>query len=219
MKTSRAKRSYRQTARAAAAEATGERILDVFTKALRDSWFDSITLDNIARDAAVTVQTVIRRFGSKEGLLEAARERFGQDIRQRRSVPVGDVEKAIAAIIADYETVGDLIMRVLAQEDRHAPLRAVADEGRSTHRWWVETNFAPWLDRLEPRARTAALDALVVATDLYVWKLIRRDMGRPRPALAALMRRMIGAALEPPETETLAKRTTEKLHGSRQPAS
>ena len=69
------------------------------------------------------------------------------------------------------------------------------------HRTWIGQTFAPWLDRLDEPGRTAAHDALVVATDLYVWKLVRRDMGRSRAALAALMRRMIAAALMLPENE------------------
>lgn len=205
-------RRYRQTARAAAAEATGERILDVFTSALQDSWFDAITLDEIARQSGVTMQTVIRRFGSKEGLLEAAQDRFGAEIRQRRGVPVGQASKAVEAIIEDYEKVGDLIMRVLAQEERYAPLRSVTDEGRAVHREWVGATFAPWLNRLEEPTRTSAHDALVVATDLYVWKLIRRDMKRPKTELAALMRRMIAAALMLPESQIFNVKPTDVRH-------
>lgn len=208
-------RRYRQTARAATAEATGERILDVFTAALQDSWFDSITLDEVARESGVTVQTVIRRFGGKDGLLEAAQHRFGEEIRQRREVPPGQAEKAVAAIIEDYEKVGELITRVLAQEERHAPLRAVSDEGRAVHRQWVGATFAPWLDRLDEPERTAAHDALVVATDLYVWKLIRHDMGRPKTALAALMRQMIAAALRLPEDQIFMQASAEFHNASR----
>ena len=195
MKMESPKRQYRQSTRAAAAEATGERILDVFTGFLCDRWFDEITLDEVAKGAGVTVQTVIRRFGGKEGLLEAAHERLGREIRQRREVPVGDAGRAIDAIIEDYERLGDLIMRVLAQEDRYPPLRAVTDIGRQTHRLWVGEVFSPWLAPLEGPQRTAAHDALVVATDLYVWKLVRRDMQRPVAALQSMMARMIAAAL------------------------
>lgn len=203
------RRPYRQTARAAATKATSRRILDAFTAALRDSWFEDITLQQIAAEAEVTAQTVIRRFGGKEGLLEAAENRLGAEIRQRRDVAAGEADRAVAAIIEDYEAIGDLIMRVLAQEDRYVSLRAVTDEGRRVHRNWVGTTFAPWLDRLDQSDRMAAHDALVVATDLYVWKLVRRDMGRPRAALAALMRRMIAAALRLPETEIFKQHTTE----------
>lgn len=192
-------RPYRQNARAAAAEATGERIIDAFIARLQSGWFDEITLDQVARESGVTVQTVIRRFGGKEGLLEAAQSRFGAAIRARRATPRGDANAAVAALVEDYEAAGDLIMRVLAQEDRYAPLKAVADVGRASHRAWTGEQFAPWLERLAEPARTAAHDALVVATDIYVWKLVRRDFGRSTDALAATMRRLIAAALDRPE--------------------
>lgn len=194
-------RSYRQTARAKAAEATGERIVDAFTERLQNGWFDQITLEEIARAAGVSIQTVIRRFGGKEGLLEAAHERFGAAIRARRQAPGTDPETIIQALIGDYEQVGDLVLRVLAQEDRYPPLRKVADQGRASHRAWTGEQFAPWLERLDEAARTATHDALVVATDIYVWKLVRRDFGRSTGALAATMRRLIAAALGASETE------------------
>lgn len=198
---SAAARSYRQNARAAAAEATGERILDAFTERLQTSWFDAITLDEVARSAGVTVQTVIRRFGGKDGLLDAAHARFGRAIRHRRATARGDADAAVAALIEDYEAAGDLVMRVLAQEDRYPALKAVGDVGRASHRAWTGEQFAPWLEQLDDDARTAAHDALVVATDIYVWKLVRRDFGRSTDALAAIMRGMISAALGQPETQ------------------
>ena len=64
-------RTYRQTARAKAAEETGIRIVEAFMARMEDCWFEEIRLEDVASDAGVTVQTVIRRFGGKDGLLEA----------------------------------------------------------------------------------------------------------------------------------------------------
>ena len=55
-----ARREYTQTVRAQAAEETGKRIVEAFIARLMSDWFDQITLDVIAADAGVTVQTVIR---------------------------------------------------------------------------------------------------------------------------------------------------------------
>lgn len=189
------KRAYRQSARARAAEATAASILDAFAEQLRERWFDEIRLEDVARDAGVSVQTVIRRFGSKEGLLDAMHERLGDEIRQRRQVEPGDAAGAVASIVEDYETVGDLVMRTLAQEDRYAAVRTMTDIGRAMHREWMASAFAPWLDRMTPQARRRATDALVVAGDIYVWKLIRRDMRRPVEEYKTLMETMCAAAL------------------------
>lgn len=189
------KRGYRQSARAEAAQATAARILDAFEGHLRNLWFDEIRLDDVAREAGVTVQTVIRRFGGKDGLLDATQRRLGDQIMQRRAVAEGDVLGAVAGLIEDYETVGDLVMRSLAQEDRYPAIRAVNDFGRKMHREWIATAFAPWLRPLEGGARLQAEDALVVAGDVYVWKLVRRDMQRPVADYRDLLERLLATAV------------------------
>ncbi len=196
------KRRYRQSARAELAEATGRRILDAFMAAIGEAWVEDITLDQVARAAGVTVQTVIRRFGGKEGLLEAVGKRLGDDITGRRSVPVGDFDRAVSNLCDDYEVSGDLIARLLAQEARFAALKPLLDFGRQRHRAWVASVAAPWLDRLGPPRRQAALDALVAAMDVYVWKLARRDMGRSRAETARLILRLARGALESIRSES-----------------
>ena len=47
------------------------------------------------------------------------------------------------------------------------------------HREWVQTVFAPYLPAAEA-AREARVDLLVVATDVYTWKQLRRDRGLDR---------------------------------------
>jgi AcrR family transcriptional regulator len=191
-----AKRTYRQAARAQAAEATAERILEAFVRRLRETWFDEIRLEDVANDAGVTVQTVIRRFGGKDGLLDATSMHVSAEVQRRRAVAPGDVASAVTTLLEDYEAAGDLFMRMLAQEDRYLPVKRLTDHGRAYHRAWVRGVFSPWLEVLPPLEAEARLDALVVVTDVYVWKLLRRDMGRTVAELRSLMEHMIAAALE-----------------------
>ncbi len=196
MKTSAApKRSYRLGARARAAEQTGERILDAFRRRIGVDWYDEITLEQIAHEAAVTVPTIIRRFGSKERLVEAAWERLNKEITARRTTTPGDLDGAVRAVIEDYEAVGDVIMRALMQEERIPALKRVNDRGRAFHRAWIERSFAPFLSELAPAARRQRIDSLVAATDLYTWKLVRRDMGRSPQQARDIMRQLIRGAL------------------------
>lgn len=189
------RRPYRQSARADAAQARGERILDAFAVRVRDSWFDEIRLEDVAQDAGVTVQTVIRRFGGKEGLIVAMQERLAVEVTLRREVAAGDVGRAVSSIVEDYEEIGDLILRLLAQEDRYPAVRALTDRGRAQHRAWIAQAFAPWLDGLDAEARQRRIDALVVAGDLYVWKLIRRDMQRSVAEYRELVMQMFAGAI------------------------
>lgn len=194
MKSAAAKREYRQTARAEAAEATAQRILAAFACRLETSWFDEIRLEDLAADAEVSVPTIVRRFGGKEGLLEAVYKGLGADIMEVRAVEVGDVETAIRALADDYEKTGDLVMRTLAQEDRYGAFRFATNLGRKSHRNWVARVFTPWLEKAADRE--ALLDRLVIATDVYVWKLMRRDMGRSLATYKETVARLIAEALE-----------------------
>lgn len=189
------KRAYRQTARAQMAEETARRILDAFAARLMSGWFDEIRLEDVAAEAGVTVQTVIRRFGGKDGLLDAATERLSDDIRARRRVAAGDLAAAVHALAEDYEQAGDLVMRILAQEDRYPAIRRMTDEGRRSHRAWVEAVFAPGLAGLPADAAQRRTDALVAATDIYIWKLLRRDLKRPLAEYRALVSRLVQGAL------------------------
>lgn len=189
------KRRYRQGARAEAAEQTARRILDAFKARIRDDWYDQITLEEIAREAEVTVPTIIRRFGGKEKLLEEAWEELSREITLRRTVAPGDTVAVARVIVDDYEVVGDQVMRSLAQEERFPALKAVNDNGRLFHRKWIEMTFAPQLEGLGAHERRQRLDALVAATDIYIWKLVRRDMGRSAQHVRAVMLSLIEGAL------------------------
>ena len=70
--------------RAQAAVATAARCMAAATARLLREHSDEVTLDSIAAEAGVTVQTVIRRFGSKEGLVQAIVEVTGSEVRADR---------------------------------------------------------------------------------------------------------------------------------------
>jgi AcrR family transcriptional regulator len=188
-------RSYQQTARAEAAEATADQILRAFADCMRTDWFDSITVERVAEQAGVTPRTVIRRFGGKNGLLTAFVEEFVRQADQRREAKSGDVSGAIAGLVDLYEEWGDGVIRNLAQEPRHPALSPLLDFGRRRHREATATIYAAWLERLEAPAKRRLLDALIAATDVYVWKLLRRDLGRPRAEVERTIRLLVEAAL------------------------
>lgn len=187
-------RRYRQTARAAAAAATGRRILDAFERRFNRAWFEDVRLKDVARDAGVTVQTIFRKFGGKDGLLSAVSEP-ARRMSFRRALARTDRQSTIRALIEDYEAMGDFIHRLLAQEDKHPSLRPMADFGRAKHRAWVAEYFARDLAGLSEAEKQLRIDGLVVALDFYVWKLVRRDLKRPIADLQAIMERLVDGIL------------------------
>lgn len=181
----RTKRVYRQTARAAAAEELRQRVATAFYELLLLRWVDEITLDDVAASAGTTRQTVIRLFGGKEGLLEAMAAIVEAQAEPRILLPHdASIQQALQALIAHYEVMGDLVVRLLAQEERHPALHPILERGRREHRSWVAKWFGGALKGVE---RERQITRLVVATDVYTWKLLRRDFGNTQKEVTVLM--------------------------------
>ena len=168
-------------ARADATAETARRIVNAMQELFAERPYDRITVDAAATRAGVTVQTVLRRFGSKEGLfVAAAQEGRAQIFAQRRAAPVGNRAAAVTNLFDHYERWGRIVMRLLEQEERVREIGVLAREGRRTHAGWVDRVFEPELTRLRGRARARRRAQLIVLTDVYVWKLLRRDLAMPR---------------------------------------
>ena len=183
-----AKRPYRQTARASAAETLRQGVVTAFHDLLLGRWIDEITLDEVAVSAGTTRQTVIRLFGGKEGLLEAVIDLVRAEAVPRISMP-DDVSgrAALRTLIAHYEAVGDMVVRFLAQEERHSALRPLLAQGRHEHRAWVASRFGSTQSGLNEVERERQITRLIVATDIYTWKLLRRDFGKSQDEVLLLM--------------------------------
>src|SRR5262249_55012605 len=125
MKSRSDSRRYSQVARAQAAEDTARRIVDAFLAPLMADWYDEIPLDRVAVDAGVTVQTVVRRFRGKDGLLANAVGVLAGQINAQRSTPPGDVDRLVDNLLSDYEQRGDAVIRLLALEPRHPAVKDV----------------------------------------------------------------------------------------------
>ena len=186
------KRPYRMRARAEAAAETGRRILEATMELHRERFFDQVSLEDIAERAGVTVRTVIRRFGSKEQLIEAAAEEGTRQVTdQRYRVPIGDVMGAANNLVDHYEEWGDSTLRLLAQEERVAAFRSITDAGRAFHHEWVERTFAPLLAKRTGEERRRLLAELIAVCDVYFWKLLRRDLGLSRAQTELAIRETI----------------------------
>jgi AcrR family transcriptional regulator len=183
-----AKRPYRQTARAAAAESLRRGVVTAFNDLLLSRWIDEITLDEVAAFAGTTRQTVIRLFGGKDGLLEAVIDLVRAEAVPRTSMPADvSTRAALATLIAHYEAAGDMVVRFLAQEERHSALRPLLAQGRLEHRAWVAERFGSTQSDLSELERERQITRLIVATDIYTWKLLRRDFGKSQDEVLLLM--------------------------------
>jgi AcrR family transcriptional regulator len=188
------KRGYVQGLRAQQTVEREERILDEAERLFGTLPFDRVALSAVAQAAGVTIPTLQRRFGNKEGLFTACGERIRARVgRQRGAPPIGNVRGSIVQLIDHYELEGRLTWQLLRQEDDIPFLKRGLDYGRGVHRAWVEQVFAEPLARSARGGRQPLTDALVAATDVFVWKLLRLDFGRSRKDVEATILAMVEA--------------------------
>lgn len=181
-------------ARAEAAAETRVRLLSAAWQHFAGRPYENVLLREIAADAEVSAQTLHTAFGSKEQLFTAAYLWWGQQvIAGREAAPVGRVPEAIANLFDTYEAHGPAVLRMLSQEERIPAVREMTDAGRAYHRAWAAKTFAPLLRGLRGAVRERRLSAIVVATDLLVWKLLRRDMGLERREAERIVGEMVVA--------------------------
>jgi AcrR family transcriptional regulator len=188
------KRQYRMSARAQRSQATAGRIREAALEQFLNRPYDDVTLAEVAEAAGVTVPTLIAHFGRKEDLFVAACE-DGVDriVESRNEAPVGDHPGAVRNLVENYESEGESILHLLAEEGRSPAVRAVTDVGRRYHRLWVERVFEPSLRPLRGARREQLVVQLIVVTDLLAWKLVRLDMKLSRRQTEAAIVQMIDA--------------------------
>ncbi|WP_205875605.1 TetR/AcrR family transcriptional regulator [Mycobacterium camsae] len=190
------KRGYEMRARKDAADATHEAILQATIDCFVVEQSVAITLNMIAERAGVTVKTVMRHFGSREAVIASAWARVHEEILVERIPPSEDRDRALEVLLEHYERRGDMVLGVLREEDFDPRARSMCDRGRIEHRRWVTEVFSSRLpDEDEPAQRARVVDALVVATDLYTWKLLRRDRSLTTDQVRDRMQLMTDAIL------------------------
>ncbi len=209
------KRRYAMAARAAKAEATKARIRMSAMELYCQRPIEDFTLEEVADRAGVAVRTVLRAYPSKDELVYAALDEMAAGGVYLKPTPPGDIKAGVSAFFDIYETVGDLVLQRLSDERRRPGLKPSLDQGRENHRDGVKFIFAPQLEQRRGAARSELFSMLVIMTDVYVWKLLRRDMALTRPAAEAIVGKMIFSIIEREDadgTDSLAE-----LVGRRQP--
>lgn len=182
-------------ARAEAVEATRERIARAAMQRFLGEPYDDVTIASVARDAGVSHQTLLNHFESKDGLFAAAAERFSADLAaSREGRATSDPESVVALLMEQFERSGDGNVRLALLHERIEAVRAGLEQGRANHQGWLAEVFE---DRLpsDPAERRRTLAALHAATDVYTWKLLRRDLGHSRRTTQRIMSDMVRAIL------------------------
>ena len=188
------KRAYSSAVRSEQAAATRQRIVGAAQELFVDPTTD-FTLDRVASMSGVSVQTVLRAFGNRETLILEAIGTFRASEQPVVDNPPRSIADAVHRLFDDYEEIGDRVIRMLAEEHRIPGFDAATKVGRERHRIWVEAAFAEQLAAHPKRRRAVMMPGLLAVTDVYVWKLLRRDFGLDRAATEAIVERLVRGAL------------------------
>jgi AcrR family transcriptional regulator len=171
-------RKYEMSVRSKAAEMTSEEIIRVVGELWIKYSIHEITLQMVAQNAGVTVMTILRKFGSKEGLFEAAIKTDTAGIQDvRRESQAGNISQSISILMKEYEYAGLAVIRTLAIENDLPVAAKILKKGRELHMEWCQRIFAQYLPESNDKEYRIMLGALYSATDVYKWKLLRIDLG------------------------------------------
>ena len=183
-------RTYVMTARADGVAQTRDSILHAAIGLSGRRPLAAVSLADIADDAGVSVQTVLRQFGSRDGVIEAATELVLSEVTEELRAPQADLPAAIAVIVDHHEARGDTAILLLGQEAGDSHAARITALGRAAHRSWVESVFTPLLGDLTKPEREEMIDMLVVVTDVFTWKILRRERKLSRKLVEQRMRRL-----------------------------
>jgi AcrR family transcriptional regulator len=183
------RRPYKKVARAQAQQRTQDALLDAAEEEFYEGRWQKASLQALAGRAGVTKQTLLRHFGSKEGLLLHALIRGYSQVRdQRWSAARGDVKGTVDNLLDHYEAWGQRSLRIGAWLDSGPPLLAkLSQAARQIHYDWVEYAFGPWLGRLDGQEHVRRRAALIVLCDVHSWWLLSHELGLERSEVNATL--------------------------------
>lgn len=187
-------------ARAQAQQQTRDALLDAAIDEFfyGDRW-QKTSLEALAARAGVTKQTLLRHFGSKDGLLLQALMRGAAQVLGRRwSIAGGDVAAAVENVLDHYDVWGERALRIGAWQSGPPMLAKLSQAARQLHYDWVEHAFGPFLEGLEEPARARRRAALIALCDVQTWWLLSHDLRLERAEVRATLISAIEGVLAAP---------------------
>ncbi len=174
-------------ARAQAEEQTRAALLDAGDEAFLSGPWEQASLQAIARAAGVTKQTLLRHFGSKDGLLQTVLLRALNEVKEQRlGVPTDDIAGAVDNLLEHYEIRGGRAMRSSNLEP-DGPLADLGRLARQIHYDWVELAFGSWLAAVVVSERRRLRSALITVCDVQAWWTLSHDLELVRAEVQATL--------------------------------
>lgn len=164
-------RAYRSQLRAEHAAETRARILDATVRVMARG-IASVSIPEVAREAGVSVPTVYRHFGTKDGLLAAVYPHVVRRAGLDELVPprtVDEVRGGVRAYFDRFESFDDLARAAMAspaaEEARHISVPDRLELGRR-----LADTIVPKLRKADRDRIARLLTVLITSSSLRVWR-------------------------------------------------
>ena len=185
-------RSYRTHRRTAAVDQRRAAAVDATRAILFEKGFDAVTLQAVADRTGVSLKSIVRYFGTREGLFRACmRASIAREESSRVASP-GDVAAIAHTLAQRYRPMADWIVHNAHIEFAYPVMEEWMANVRRSHRDWLATAFAPWLPRKGP-VRERRLMALFWATEVRSWWAVSSAFGHGPATAEAVMRETLDA--------------------------
>lgn len=174
----RSGRAYDMSSRGESSRSTKRRIAEAALELFKARDYDDVSLNEIARAAGVSHQTVLNHFETKAGILPASAEVFSEQVAALNlPVTVGDPVSIVRVTCARYEIVGDVNARWSDIAPRVPGLEALIAHARTNFQAWLTDvlgDLLPGPD--EPAERRRVLVGVHAALEVHTWRFLRRDL-------------------------------------------
>ncbi|MFN8186229.1 MAG: TetR/AcrR family transcriptional regulator [Gaiellales bacterium] len=163
-------------------------ILDAARMLFGRDGYSATSINDIAREAGVSVQTIYARLGSKRGMLVALVDRIDDEVGMAETRPLLEGAKDPAELLEVYvgltrrfhERCGDVIGALFAAVGAEPDIAAFAEEGRRRHRFGC-TVVVQRLETLggltSMLTQAVAIAVLTLLTSHESWMELHRQAG------------------------------------------
>lgn len=183
--------------RGSAQQSTKRRIAEAALELFKARDYDDVSLNEIARAAGVSHQTVLNHFESKAGVLPACAEVFSEHVAALNSdVEPGDPLSVVRVTCDRYEQIGDVNARWADLAPRVAGLEPLIAAGRRNFQSWLADVLSEHLPDDDPAERQRVLVGLHAALEVHTWRFLRRDLGLSRADTEAQLCDLVLGVLE-----------------------
>lgn len=172
-------RAYDMSKRGKGQQSTRRRIAEAALELFKHRDYDDVSLNEIARAAGVSHQTVLNHFEGKAGVLPACAEVFSEQVAALQlDVTPGDPISAVRVTCERYEHIGDVNARWADMAERVPGLEPLMVRARDNFQRWLLDVFGDLLPgEAEPEERRRVLVGLHASLEVHTWRFLRRDLG------------------------------------------